>query len=431
MNVSGVLRTVLAVAVLGLSTMALAADDGGREARLADFDAFCRFVADDYAYFDVKETDWPAVCAAGRPMAATAEGRAAFIGVVEHALAELYDPHAHLGASTTASWRLVPTDSDAFATWRDGAATIVDVRRDSAGAAAGLRRGLRVVAVDEHDIDAAVHAVAPAHLLADDPAARDWALNVVLAGHQDRQPVRLVVEDAGVRKTIDFVPRLGRPAALVSSVRIDEVGVITIHNALGDPAAVAAFDAALDSLAGVSALVLDLRDTPSGGNTAVARGVMGRLVAHEAPYQRHERISEARESGVRRVWVEYVEPRGASFDRPIVVLVGHWTGSMGEGIAIGLDAARGATVVGTPMAGLRGALDELKLPNAGFVVRIPAEKLFHVDGTPRESFVPRALPQGRSGLGDDDLQAAVQVAAAFAVTAGTGVASTKDAASAP
>jgi C-terminal processing protease CtpA/Prc len=43
---------------------------------------------------------------------------------------------------------------------------------------------------------------------------------------------------------------------------------------------------------------------------------------------------------------------------PVVVLVNHWTGSIGEGMAIGLDAMHRARVVGTPMAHLAGAISD-------------------------------------------------------------------------
>jgi len=72
----------------------------------------------------------------------------------------------------------------------------------------------------------------------------------------------------------------------------------------------------------------------------------------------------------------------------VVVLVDHWTGSMGEGIAIGMDGLKRATVVGTEMARLLGATHPITLPNSGIGVNFPAEKLFHVNGTPREDFVP-------------------------------------------
>jgi C-terminal processing protease CtpA/Prc len=95
---------------------------------------------------------------------------------------------------------------------------------------------------------------------------------------------------------------------------------------------------------------------------------------------------------VRRSWAEIVSPRGPfCFDRPVVVLVDHWTGSMGEGMAIGLDALGRATVVGTRMAGLLGATHTVTLPNSRIGVNFPTEKLFHVNGTPREDFVPAVL----------------------------------------
>jgi C-terminal processing protease CtpA/Prc len=132
-----------------------------------------------------------------------------------------------------------------------------------------------------------------------------------------------------------------------------------------------------------------LRDTPSGGNTTVARAIMSRFVQAEAPYQRHAIPAEERRYGVKRVWVEIVAPRGPfAYRAPVVVLVSHWTGSMGEGLAIGMDAIGAATVVGTRMAGLLGATYSLRLAHTGITVNAPAEQLFHVNGTPREDFVP-------------------------------------------
>jgi carboxyl-terminal processing protease len=148
-------------------------------------------------------------------------------------------------------------------------------------------------------------------------------------------------------------------------------------------------DAALKELESTAGLILDLRDTPSGGNTTVARGIMGRFLEREGFYQKHSLPDEERASGVKRSWVEVVSPRGDHpYKAPVVVLVDHWTGSMGEGIAIGMDGLKRATVVGTRMAGLLGATRQITLPNSGIGVSFPAEKLFHVNGTPREDFVP-------------------------------------------
>jgi carboxyl-terminal processing protease len=190
---------------------------------------------------------------------------------------------------------------------------------------------------------------------------------------------------------------------------IRRLGYVRINNSLGQQELVRAFDEALAEFLDVEALLIDLRDTPSGGNSTVARGIMGRLVDRMLPYQRHELVAEFRSTGIRRVWDEYVAPRGSPFLKPIVVLVGRWTGSMGEGLAIGLNATRGALVLGQPMAHLLGANGEAVLPHSKIVVRVPTEKLSHIDGTPREAIVPCAISSADpdSLAQDRDLEAAI------------------------
>ena len=41
------------------------------------------------------------------------------------------------------------------------------------------------------------------------------------------------------------------------------------------------------------------------------------------------------------------------------------------------------------MAGLLGAIYDHRLKRSGQVIKIPTERLYAVDGTPRERFVPR------------------------------------------
>jgi carboxyl-terminal processing protease len=258
---------------------------------------------------------------------------------------------------------------------------------------------MTIVSVDGRPVADAVRERLPKALSAPDPVASDWALRAVLAGHHDA-PVRLEVSAGSARRMFEFIPgQTESPGRPLSAARLaGDLGYIRIHNSLGDGGTVAAFDSALATLGDTRGLILDLRDTPGGGNTVVARGIMSRFITSEMPYQKHELVEEERAYGVRRLWVEYVAPRGSDpYRAPVVVLVGRWTGSMGEGLAIGMDGIGRATIVGTRMAGLLGANYERLLPNSGIVVRIPAEKLYHVDGTPREEFVPEIVVQPEAG----------------------------------
>ncbi len=386
------------------------------EQRAADFSAFCNFVGEQYAYFDVKKTDWDATCKFYAPRATAAADRDALIGVLERAMAELYDHHAHLGTNTNQSPRMVPTQSQIFGNWRDGKAMVIDVRHGSAAKAAGVRAGMQVLAVDGEQVEKAVAALEPKFLSAPDPAAREWALQLALAGHRVHDLTRLTIADGGTTRELSFAATIAQPDTLLSQKLLGDVGYIRFNNSLGDDALVPAFDEALAKFAQARALVLDLRDTASGGVSSVARGIIGRFVRAPSPYQRHELIAEFRSHGIRRIWAEYVAPREPRFSQPVVVLAGHWTGSMGEGIAIGLNATRNAPVLGEPMAHLLGALGQIELPNSKIPVRVPEEKLFHVNGTAREAFMPCHVAEARTD--DAELDAAVKLARELAASNG-------------
>jgi len=81
---------------------------------------------------------------------------------------------------------------------------------------------------------------------------------------------------------------------------------------------------------------------------------------------------------------------------------------MGEGMAIGLDGMHRGIVVGTRMAGLAGAVDDFKLPCSGLGIALATAKLLHVNGTPRERWVPPVLIKPRAGE-DLALQRAVEI----------------------
>jgi len=166
------------------------------------------------------------------------------------------------------------------------------------------------------------------------------------------------------------------------------------------------FDQVLDSLiqAEAKGLILDLRNTINGGNTYVARAIMGRLIERKEPFQIH-RFREKYDSGpeIWRSWVEYVEPRGVPFKEAVVVLVNKWTGSMGEGIAIGLDAMQRASIVGGKMAGLSVEVTFFPFNYQSYGFRVPTARLYHINGTLREEYYPEYRVELTTNLEDEIL----------------------------
>jgi carboxyl-terminal processing protease len=389
---------------------------------LEDFDFFWETIRDNYGYFSQKQTDWPRVRAIYRAQADTLTSRRAFVRVLENALSELYDNHAGMGTNRLDSRRLVPTGTDVWATFVNGQAVVQQVRAGYGAEKVGVRPGAVIETVNGVPVAEALRPWLGQTLRTPDPAARNFALGQLLAG--DHLTPRVWTVRAGARTA---TVRPDEPTPLLETTHYKgllevrrlgdkgETGYLKINNSLGDNRLIARFDSALTALQGTQSLILDLRETPSGGNTTVARAIMGRFIEKEAPYQRHELPNEALETGIPRRWLELVAPRGPRYAKPLVVLVGRWTGSMGEGLAIGLEAVRHATVVGTEMAQLRGAIYSFKLPNSGIGFNFPVERLYHVDGRPRETYKPSVfvdlVKAGQNQIAGTDpvLQAAFSV----------------------
>ena len=269
-------------------------------------------------------------------------------------------------------------------------AVVEEVRAGSDAERAGLSAGATVVAIDGTPVEDAIAGRLGRGVNHPDNEARSWALRALLAGRRAK-PRTITVAERQSTRTIQLpAGEQTFPNADLLTFRVlpDNVGYIRIQDSLGNQALIGSFDAALAALRATSGLIVDLRETPGGGNTTIARGILGRFVGNEQPYQKHDLPSEMRATGIARSWLELVSPRGPfRYARTVVVLVSHWTGSMGEGLALGFDAA-GAVVVGTPMARLLGATYSFELPNSKLRVNLPTERLFHVNGTPRDAFVP-------------------------------------------
>ena len=371
------------------ATQTRAGNFPGADERVADIDWLITQIETRYAYLPERHLDLAKMRALFGPEAKAAQTRDDMIHVVERVVAELHDDHVTLGTNTPSSPQLIPTGAELWAEMRDGRAVIVEVLPGSAAAKAGLVPGDVVTSIGGISVDQAIEHSKAKTLTAPDAEALNFALRSLLAGTHDT-PRRIAVKNSkGDMRVIDLPPFVSADNTdLVTWRWLDaSTGYIRIENSLGDSDTVAAFDAALSALTRATNLVFDLRNTPSGGNTDIAEPIMGRFIAKSADYQR---IFEpaAGKRFPQDSWLKTVEPRAPQVTARLVVLVNHWTGSMGEGMAIGFDAMKRARIVGTPMARLCGGTESFELPNSGIPVHLPTYRLYHVNGTPREAFVP-------------------------------------------
>lgn len=371
-------------------------------ARAEDFAVLDRFVRDSYAWLDTKATDWERVVAELGPAARGAQDGVAFVHVLEDALDQLYDGHCLLNTNADDSWRPVP--AELAVELRDGRRLVSAVQRDSRAEAAGVRRGDELLALDGVPLDELVARRRPRFLRRADPAAEEWALASALAGRHDGHGEFRVRRD-GTELTLLASARI-RPRAPVEWRRLPgDVGYLAIAS-FGDERVVADVERVLAELRDTRALVLDVRSN-SGGDTAVARPILGRFLTERAQYAWMARREGA---GLGPRWPEFVEPRGPwTYTQPLVVLVDPFSVSMAEGFAMALQGLDRAQLVGTPMAGLGAAIGRVRLPHSGISVQLSTEPVYTLDGRPREELVPDVrLDPFDSGGEDPWLEAALR-----------------------
>ncbi|WP_125719694.1 S41 family peptidase [Pseudoalteromonas rubra] len=354
-----------------------------------DLQSFIDYVRLGYAYSDEKPTDFATFEQCVRHQSTELKDKMQLSARLNHCLEHWYDHHADVTPRPSDYYLPMPTASGLWGVWQNEQAIITAVPFMGPAYQQGFRAGMQILRLNGVPI---AKAIARANVSGLDTAS-SWTLNRLLTGKrkqrlslevrwQGKTEIKLLDIEAIVKDVIAEKP-------LLTQKRIGTVGYIRPENSLGNNALIGAFDEAMEQLKDTQAMILDLRHTPSGGNTEVARGIMSRFIKTRQAYQTHELVSIEREFGVKRAWQEFVFPRGEfQYDKPLIVLCDKWTGSMGEGLTIGLHGMNRATVVGTQMSQLLGAIYSETLPHSQLSYMLPREKLYHINGTPREAFMP-------------------------------------------
>jgi carboxyl-terminal processing protease len=316
---AGMAGVRLLAAVLLAPLLVGAADTPSGSDYAADARSIERLVNDNYAYLDRFEGGRMPMSDKFRAEAEAVDSREALIRYAERALAALADHHAITGSSFNDSWAIIPTYADLWVVRRGGQYLIEAVREGSPAEKVGIAAGDNLIAVGEVPTQQAVETFWKAMGLQVTPERADYAARVLAAGRRDR-PRDLTVSHGGASRRLSlpnlYTDQPDRPLLTVTG------RVIRFNNSLGDQGTIEAFDKAMAALPRNAPVVLDFSDTPSGGNTSVARAIMGWFVDRPRNYQVHNLPAEERETGIPRQWVEQVLPRAGK--------TGNWVRGFGR-----------------------------------------------------------------------------------------------------
>ncbi len=375
---------------LGLLTLLLANFSLGQTKYENDFNEFWTDINNNYAYFDQQKIDWNKVKEIYQPKINEIKTEKEFIQFLEVVIHEFYNGHISLNTNLKSSNKLIPSGQDLFVEKKGHQFYITDLRKGFGAELSGLKIGQEVLLLNDKNIEKQLEKFLPKYTTSHTQEMYQYALNMLFAGTHDTKRI-ITTNENGENKNFypDNIDLKSLEPLLDKKILSNKTAYIKINNSLGNNNLIEKFDNAIDEFIGYENIVIDLTETPSGGNTTVARSIMGRFINKPIAYQQHE--FDEKEFLTKRMWLEYVTPRKSNFKGKVYVVVGHWTGSMGEGIAIGFDGMNRATIIGTKMAGLIGAISGFSLTETKIGYQIPTERLYHVNGTPRENFKPNIL----------------------------------------
>ncbi len=365
-------------------------------------------IAENYSYLHEKNVDVNCIQEYYEKQIPNIETEEQTVLFFEYLLDEFYDSHLILNTNRNPSYRLF---SPIYATIINGKPIITNVWQPHIENLEQNIIGAELLTINGIDINKAIEQF-PTHCNDKNSlAVKEWILNKILAGryNQSRVLSLKLIKNETIKLDLDALA-INQTSKLLTSSIEDGIGIITINNSLGNNNLIKSFDKTLDNLMKTNGLIIDLRNTVDGGNSYVARGIMSRFINQSKAYQKHS-TTETYDGNpmVTRSWIEYVSPRGVQYKKPVVILVGRWTGSMGEGLAIGFDGMERAIIVGSEMERLAGEIEEFSFKNQHFGYRLSTAKLFHINGTPREKYVPTSYVKQSTTEKDETLEKGIEI----------------------
>ena len=345
------------------------ASPGPEEVRMLRMAGFARLwseVKQNFVFLDQRpELDWDGVLERFLPEVAAARSQVEYIDILRRVIALLHDGHSGIMASDdrdTPPLRVEPVE---------GKPVVTAIANTPEIAAAGLRPGMEVIAVDGRPAAKIIEEEYP-FIAASTQQDRDRrAFAAVLAG----TPGSIAVIKASGTGGAIHEFRLTRNLNTVRGAapwlqrrslefRMLDGGIAYVAaNTFGNDAVVQEFDNVFPEILTAKALIIDVRNN-GGGSTNIGYSLIARLIDkpitqtsvwrtrdYKPVFRAWDRpmpMYEGGDSGV-------VQPRGGKpFTGPVAVLTGSATFSAAEDFLVPLKMSKRATLVGEPTGGSTG-----------------------------------------------------------------------------
>ncbi|MFL5620368.1 MAG: S41 family peptidase [Gemmatimonadaceae bacterium] len=382
-----------------------------RATRLADVALLWMVPQHFYPYHDIIRTDWPGALRRGLTEAAVAGDDAQIDAALEHVIAALRDGHGGVSRPSTA--RAIV---DAVLRTVEGR-VVVTARGDSA-AAAGLRLGDEVLAIDGTAIADGLR-VAESRVSGATPQwVRYVALRTLLTGAPGSVTLRVRDPLASNDAPRDIVVRR-RPTPSTREARPDKIAEVRPGVFYVDFDRVSDEDVrvALPSLEKAKGIVFDMRGYPRQVNTAAVLALLADSTIRSA----HFEVPIVTQPD--HAHLEYVDggwqitPRQPRLRAKVAFLTAGSAISYAESTMGVVEENHLGAIVGETTAGTNGNVNPFTLPG-GYTVRWTGMRVTKRDGSPHHGVgirptVPvaptlRGVKEGR----DEVLERAIQIVSA-------------------
>ncbi len=346
-------------------------------------------IRDNYIYLDNKNVGIECIRKSYLSRLNNVQSREDMVLFFEYLLDEFYDSHLILSTNTNTSFRL---HAPVYAQTKNETTIITNVWSSKIQNLKTNIIGAEILEFNGKEFSKAIDAFPTVCHNKKNDEVRNWIGNKILAGRYNESRILKLKLVNGGTKTIDLDDfKLTKNKGVLQSEKIDQIGIIRINNSLNEHKLIAKFDKTLDGLMDTKGLIIDLRNTINGGRCDIAISILGRFIEKRGDYQTI--ISTQRPINDLQPDQKciYVEPRLKTYNQPVAVLVGKWTGSMGEGLAMGFDGLQRADIIGTEMRKLLGGMYGYTIQNTDLGYNISREKIFHINGTSRQDYIPNVL----------------------------------------